>query len=94
MDFALSSEQQMFQNMFADFATREVAATAEETDRSEELPLDLLQKAAELGFMAALIPEDLGGAGLDTISYCLMLEEIGKADFNTALSLTCLVLTP
>lgn len=88
MDFSLNAEQQMFRSMFADFASREVAASAEHIDQSEELPLELLQKAAELGFLAALIPEELGGAGLDTISYCLMLEEIGKADFVTAMAIS------
>ena len=88
MDFSLNAEQQMFRSMFADFASREVATVAEHIDQSEELPLELLQKAAELGFLAALIPEDLGGAGLDTISYCMMMEEIGKADFSTAIALS------
>ncbi len=88
MDFSLNSEQQMFRSMFADFASGEVAGLAEHIDQSEELPLELLQKAAELGFLAALIPEDLGGAGLDMISYCMMMEEIGKADFATAMALS------
>lgn len=88
MNFALNSEQQMFQQMFADFAAGEVAARAEESDRLEELPRELLQKAAELGFLAALIPEEAGGAGLDMISYCLMLEAVGKADMNTAIALS------
>ena len=88
MDFSLNAEQQMFRGMFADFASGEVAPLAEHIDQSEELPLGLLQKAAELGFLAALIPEDLGGAGLDMISYCVMMEEIGKADFSTAMALS------
>ena len=88
MDFSLNAEQQMFRSMFADFAAWEVAGLAEHIDQSEELPLELLQKAGELGFLAALIPEDLGGAGLDTISYCMMMEEIGKADFSTAMALS------
>lgn len=88
MDFSFTEEQRLFQSMFADFAAKEVAPRSEHIDRSEEPPLQLLQKAAELGFLAALIPEDLGGAGLDTISYCLLMEEMGKADFSTAMTLS------
>ncbi len=88
MDFTLNAEQQMFQEMFADFAAREVSGLSKEIDEAEALPQELLRKAGELGFWAALIPEELGGAGLDPISYCAMMEEIGKADFSTAVGLS------
>ena len=88
MDFSLTEEQRMLQQMFADFATREVAPQAEHFDRAEEPPLELLRKGAELGFLAALIPEELGGVGLDAIGFCLLMEEMGKADFSFAMTLS------
>jgi acyl-CoA dehydrogenase len=87
MDFTLTDEQQMFKEMFADFAAREVAPQGEHIDQSEQLPSQLLPKMAEQGFLAAFIPEELGGAGLDAVSYCLLMEEMGKADFAAALTL-------
>ena len=74
--------------MFANFAAREVAPRAEHIDQSEEIPLLLLRKTAEQGFMAALIPEEQGGAGLDATGYCLLMEVMGKADFSTAMVLS------
>lgn len=88
MNFLLTDEQQMFKEMFADFAAREVAPLGEHIDQSEALPPQLLRKMAEQGFLAAFIPEALGGAGLDTVSYCLLMEEVGKADFTAALTLS------
>ncbi len=88
MDFTLTDEQQMFKEMFVDFAAREVAPQGEHIDQSEQLPSQLLPKMAEHGFLAAFIPEELGGAGLDAVSYCLLMEEMGKADFTAALTLS------
>ncbi len=85
MDFTLTDEQQMFQEMFADFAAREIAPQAERIDHTEAIPRALQHKIAGQGFLAALIPEALGGVGLDAVSYCLLLEEIGRADFSVAL---------
>ena len=87
MDFSLTDEQQMFRDMFRGFATKEVAKIAKHTDESEEPPLELLNKAAAQGFLAAAIPEDLGGAALDPLSYTLMLEEIGKTDLQELIAL-------
>ena len=87
MDFSLTDEQQMFRDMFRGFATKEVAKIAKHTDESEEPPLELLNKAAAQGFLAAAIPENLGGAALDPLSYTLLIEEIAKACLSTAMTL-------
>src|SRR5512143_4108208 len=79
MDFALTEEQASFRKLFRDFATKEVAKVAKHTDESEEPPLDLFNRAAQQGFFAATIPEDLGGAALDPLSYTLLIEELAKA---------------
>lgn len=86
MDFTLSDEQRMFQKMFADFATKEVQPLAEHIDQQEEIPDTLFQKAAEQGFLAALIPEEKGGAGLDFVSYCMLLEELAAASMSFAIA--------
>ena len=85
MDFALNEEQRMFQKMFRDFVTNEVAPLAEEIDQEEKLPLDMLEKAAMQGFLGALLPEEYEGVALDAISYCLLLEELAKACTSTAM---------
>jgi alkylation response protein AidB-like acyl-CoA dehydrogenase len=88
MNFRLSEEQLMFKKMFSDFCTKEIRPHGEEIDQTEEPPVKLLQKAASQGFWAALIPEELGGAGMDIFTYMLMLEELARADMSTALTLS------
>jgi alkylation response protein AidB-like acyl-CoA dehydrogenase len=87
MDFSLTDEQLMFRDMFRDFAQKEVAKVAVHIDEAEEPPRDLLKKAAAQGFLAAMIPEDFGGAALDPLSYALLLEEIAKVCMSTAVTL-------
>ncbi|MFC2046403.1 acyl-CoA dehydrogenase family protein [Chloroflexota bacterium] len=88
MDFRVSEDQLMFKKMFAEFCTREIRPQGERIDQSEEPPVDILEKAVEQGFWAALVPEDLDGCGLDIYTYTLMLEELAKADMSTALILS------
>jgi len=78
----------MFKKMFADFCTKEIRPRGEHIDQAEEPPVELLQKAVDQGFWAALVPEELEGCGLDTYTYMLMLEELGRADLSTALILS------
>jgi len=87
MDFSLTEEQVMFRDMFRSFATKEIAKVAEHTDKNEQVPPELLKKAAEQGMLGALVPDTFGGAALDPVSYALMLEEIGKACMSTAVVL-------
>ncbi len=88
MDFTLNEDQQMFRKMFVDFCTKEIRPQGEQIDQSEEPPLDLLDKAVDQGFWAALVPEELDGAGLDVYTYMLMLEELARADLSTAMILS------
>lgn len=87
MDFALTEEQISFRKLFRDFVAKEVAKVAKHIDESEEPPIDLLNKAAQQGFFAAMIPEDLGGAALDPLSYTLLIEELAKACMSTAVTI-------
>ena len=78
MDFALTDEQLMFRDLFHDFAEKEVAPVAEHNDRTEEPPQGLLAKAASQGFLGATLPEDYGGAEMDYLTYCLLVEAIAR----------------
>ena len=87
MDYQLTDEQESFRKLFHSFAQKEVAPRAEEADHEEHLAPALLAKAAEQGMLAATVPEDLGGAALDPVTYCLMLEELGQACLSTAVTI-------
>jgi len=87
VDFDLSEEQKAIQDLCRDFARNEVAPRAEEMDRNEEFPYDLVRKMAELGLMGLPFPEKYGGAGADTVSYALAVMEIARADASTAITL-------
>ncbi len=80
MNFQLSDEQQMMQSAAREFAQGEVAPIAAQFDASGEFPFETIRKAGELGFMGVEVPEEYGGAGLDAISYALLMEEIAAAD--------------
>jgi alkylation response protein AidB-like acyl-CoA dehydrogenase len=78
--FNLSPEHEMIRQTARDFAQKEIAPIAAEFDESGEFPLATIKKMGAMGFMGIEIPEEYGGAGLDTLSYVLALEEICKAD--------------
>ena len=80
MDFALTETQQMIRDAAREFAQNEIAPVAATFDRSGEFPLETIRKAGELGLMGIEIPEEFGGAGLDTVCYALVVEEISAAD--------------
>ncbi len=86
MNFELSKEQKMIQEMVREFAQAEIAPKAAELDRESRFPIEIFEKMGELGLMGLPIPEEYGGAGADMISYCLALEEIGHACGGTGLS--------
>jgi len=87
MDFTLSEEQKMFHSMFQDFAAKEIAPIAEEIDKEERLPLDVLRKAAQQGFLGATLPEDYFGAELDFVSYALLIETLARDCVSVAVTL-------
>jgi len=83
MDLELSPEQQMIRDTARDFATKEVLPKAAAIDREHRHPEELVRKMAELGFMGVAVPETWGGAGMDTLSYVLAMEEISRACAST-----------
>ncbi len=79
MDFNLTDEQKMIQEMARKFAEREIKPVAAEFDRTHAHPAEICAKMGELGLMGVTVPEEYGGAGMDYISYAVSLIEISKA---------------
>lgn len=88
MDFTLTEEQRMIQQMARDFAQNEVAPAAHELDMNSEFPAQHVKKLAELGFMGMMVPTEWDGAGLETLTYTLALEEISVACASTAVTMS------
>jgi alkylation response protein AidB-like acyl-CoA dehydrogenase len=88
MDFELSEEQQMFQRVVRDFCESEVKPHAAEVDETGELHWNAIKKMANLGLLSLQVPEEYGGAALDTISASIAIEELGRVCGSTALSVS------
>ncbi len=86
MDFTLSELHQTVRDTARSFATKEVAPHARKWDEEERFPKEIIPKLGELGFLGVRVPEEYGGAGLDTLSYSLVVEEIARADGSLALT--------
>jgi alkylation response protein AidB-like acyl-CoA dehydrogenase len=80
VDFALTEEQQLIRETARAFCDREIVPHAREWDRTERMDLGIVAKLADVGFLGCALPEEHGGMGLDTMSYCLVMEELGRAD--------------
>ncbi len=80
MDFRLTDDQLMIQAAARQFAQNEIVPVAAKHDASGEFPSATIAKAGELGFMGIEVPEEYGGAGLDPISFVVVMEEIAAAD--------------
>jgi len=90
MDFALSDHQLLIRDTVRQFMETEIRPHVRDWERTDHFPLDAIQKLGALGCCGMLMPEEWGGAGLDTVSYVLMLEEVARvhAAMSTALSVT------
>jgi butyryl-CoA dehydrogenase len=84
MSFELSEEQKMIRAMVREFARTEILPTAAERDRTKEFPRDNLRKMGELGLLGMNVPAEYNGAGVDTVSYSVALQEIAYACASTA----------
>ena len=80
MDFSLTTEQREIQALARDFAEAEIEPNAAAWDREHAFPRELLGKLGKLGLMGVCVPEELGGAGADFLSYILVLEELSRGD--------------
>lgn len=84
MDLQLTDEHRMIRDMARDFAQKEIAPIAAEHDETGEFPRETIAKMGAQGFMGIAVPEEYGGAGMDTLSYVLAMIEIAKADASHA----------
>ena len=84
MDFQFSEEQLMIQKAARDFAQNECLPGVIERDELQKFPKEQIEKLADLGFMGMMVAPENGGAGLDTISYVLAMEELSKIDASTS----------
>lgn len=86
MDFELPESHREIQRNVREFCQRHVAPHAREWDEQERFPHEIVPKLAELGLLGIRIPEEYGGAGLDTLAYAVIIEEIAKFDGSLALT--------
>ena len=84
MPFELTDEQIMIQTMVRDFAREVLLPTATERDQTKEFPAENLRRMGELGLMGMMVPPEYNGAGADTLSYVLALQEVAYACASTA----------
>jgi alkylation response protein AidB-like acyl-CoA dehydrogenase len=78
MDFALTDEQRLMKETARDFTDKEIVDRARENDRNEHFDLELVSKIADQGYLGAIVPREYGGAGLDYLTYGLVVEEVGR----------------
>jgi butyryl-CoA dehydrogenase len=84
MSFDLTEEHRMIRAMARDFARAEILPTAAERDRTGEFPGEIMRKMGELGLMGMNVPPEYNGAGVDTVSYSLALQEVAYCCASTA----------
>ena len=78
MDFDLSPEHNLLRDTLRDYLRKEVAPVVDEHERERRFPIEIVRKLGEMGWLGIPIPEDEGGAGLDTLAYAIAIEEIGR----------------
>jgi short/branched chain acyl-CoA dehydrogenase len=86
LNFDLDQEHELVRSTVRAFAQERVAPIAEELDRESRFPYDLVGELAELGLMGMTIPEEYGGAGADTVSYAIAVEELTRVDSSVAIT--------
>jgi alkylation response protein AidB-like acyl-CoA dehydrogenase len=90
LDFDLSEEQQLLRTTVRDFAEKELGPHSREWDEKQQFPREVFTKLGELGLMGVCWPTEYGGAGLSTLDWALVMEELARVDAGVALSLAAL----
>jgi butyryl-CoA dehydrogenase len=80
MDFQLTDEQRLIKDTAREFTDNEIVVQSRENARNHHFDLDMVKKVADQGYLGAVVPQEYGGAGLDYVSYGLIVEEIGRGD--------------
>ena len=86
MNFDLEPEHELLRDTVRRFAVERIAPVAEELDRQKRFPYEIVSELAELGLMGMTIPEEYGGAGTDTVSYAICIEELTRIDSSVAIT--------
>lgn len=86
MDYRLTPEHELLRQTVREFAQREIQPIAKKVDQEDWWPEELVPKMADLGLLGVVVPAELGGAGLDTVSYALVVEEISRVSGGIGLS--------
>jgi alkylation response protein AidB-like acyl-CoA dehydrogenase len=84
MDFELSEEQRIFRDQIRNFAETEIAPLAEEAEETEVTPVEIFKKMGKLGYLGVTYPEEYGGAGVDKVTECILIEELNKVNAGIA----------
>ena len=87
IEFIFTEEQKMLRETARRFTDNEVRPRAREIDETENVPLGLIRKAADLGFLGLVFPEKYGGGGFGEVGYCIMMEEIARGCNSTAVTI-------
>jgi short-chain 2-methylacyl-CoA dehydrogenase len=86
VNFDLSEEHELIRGTVRELATERIAPVAEELDREHRFPYEIIAELAELGLMGIPVPEEYGGAGGDTLSYVIAIEELTRVDSSVAIT--------
>jgi alkylation response protein AidB-like acyl-CoA dehydrogenase len=86
MNLELDQEHELVRRTVREFAEQRVAPVAEDLDREERFPYELVRELGELGLMGMTIPEEYGGGGADTVSYAIAVEELTRIDSSVAIT--------
>ena len=84
IDFTLTSEQELIQKTAREFARDHLAPGVIERDDKAKFPADQIKMMGELGFMGMMVPEEWGGAGFDTVTFVIAMEEIAAVELATS----------
>jgi len=87
VDFDLSPDHDLIRRTARDFAQQQVAPAAEELDRTKAFPYEIVRQLGELGFMGIPFPEEVGGAGGDSLGYAIAVEELARVDSSVAITM-------
>src|SRR3989454_3818107 len=87
MDFELTDDQERIRRVAREFADAELGNAIAPYDERHEFPHSVVRKLGPLGFLGALVPEEYGGAGLDYVSYALIVEELNRGDASVGITM-------
>lgn len=88
VDFGLTEDQELLREQVRRFAEERIQPGAQQRDREHRFPVEIFQEMGELGLLGMLVPEEYGGAGMDTVSYVLAMEEIARVDPAVAVTMS------